>query len=162
MTMRIAIVSDSHSALNELEKLLVFTRSNTINVLIHAGDFITTGIDSLLTAFSEITFYIARGNCDFDSALLGELGKQSNIEIGDTLSFELEGIRFIVSHIPGAASLAARHHGADVVIHGHTHQARIETLDHALFLNPGSLMEGHGFLLLDVPSLKVERRFRFD
>jgi putative phosphoesterase len=145
-----------------MEKLLSFMRNQNITVLIHAGDFMTAGIGPLLMESTEIKFYIARGNCDFDSILLKELQKRPNIEIATILNFEIEGTRFIVSHVPDTASRAAWNNPSDVVIHGHTHQARIETLDNTLFLNPGSLMDGHGFFLLDLPSLAIERRFRLD
>lgn len=119
------------------------------------------GIEEVFARFADISMWVARGNCDYDGGIMDALAKQNHVQVGDILRFELEQTRFIVSHIPGIAINELQKKSGDVVIHGHTHQPRIETVGDALVINPGSLMEGDGFMVLDLPSLEVERRFNY-
>ncbi len=157
--MQVAIISDSHYSVDKVKKLLTHLQSIGIHHLIHAGDFMGKGIEEVLAEFPDITMKIARGNCDY--SVMDALAKQNHVEVGDILRFQWEETEFVVSHIPGTAINALRQKSADVVIHGHTHQPRIERHDSALILNPGSLMDGDGFMILELPSLEVDRRFNF-
>ncbi len=157
--MQIAIVSDSHYAIDRFSRLLPNLREDGVLTLIHAGDFFTRGIEIVIADFPDIQFYMARGNCDSDRELWNSLRRLPHVCLEDIVVFELEGIRFIVSHIPGVALNTLNRKDADVVIHGHTHLARVEKVKQTLILNPGSLMDGDGYMILDVPSLKVDRRF---
>ncbi|MBU2515002.1 YfcE family phosphodiesterase [bacterium] len=159
--MEIAIISDSHYAVESVERLMAHIEEKKITHLIHAGDFIGQGIDKVFERYPGITSYIARGNCDMYGDVMESMKKLPNVTVGEILKFELCDIRFIVSHIPGMALSALSKSGADVVIHGHTHRPLIETFKNTLVLNPGSIMDGDGFMVLDLPSLKVDRRFNF-
>ncbi len=160
--MQVAIVSDSHYAVDKLKKLMSHLEKIGVTHLIHAGDFITSGIERVFSEYPGVKSYIARGNCDSWGDTLSYIQNLPNVMLDDILKFQIEGIKFIVSHIPGVALGALGSNEADIVIHGHTHQPRVEKLKDALVLNPGSLMDGDGFIILDIPSLKVDRRFRID
>ena len=160
--MQIAIISDSHYDLGTLEKLLLYLAKNEITYLIHAGDFVTSGIEKLITDYQGIKTFIARGNCDSPGNVIDYIKTLPHVYLDDILHFEIQGIKFIVSHIPGTALNTQYFRNADVVIHGHTHQPKIEHHEQTLILNPGSLMDGDGFMILSIPSLEVDRRFRFD
>ncbi len=160
--MQVAIISDSHYAIDILKKLMSHLEKNGVSHLIHAGDFITSGIERVFSEYPGIKSYIARGNCDSRGDTLSYIQNLPHVMLDDVIKFQIEGIKFIVSHIPGVALNALSSNDADVVIHGHTHQPRVETLKGTLLLNPGSLMDGDGFMILDIPSLRVDRRFRID
>lgn len=159
--MEVAVISDSHYAVDSVERLMNHLETIGITHLIHAGDFVGQGIERVFQRHPNITSFIARGNCDMYGNVMDTMNQLSHVKVGEVLKFELDGIRFIVSHIPGVALNALSKSDADVVIHGHTHQPRVENFNKALILNPGSIMDGDGFLVLEVPSLKVDRRFRF-
>jgi uncharacterized protein len=159
--MQIAIISDSHTSVDKVKKILNHLESINVRYLIHAGDFIGQGIENVLSEFPDITQLIARGNCDHNGHLLDSLNAYDHIQVENVLRFELEEKRFIVAHIPGMAMNALHQESADVVIHGHTHRPRVETIRNTLILNPGSLMEGDGFMILELPGLDVDRRFNF-
>ena len=160
--MKLAIVSDSHHAIDDLDKLLSYLTKNGIKHLVHAGDFITSEVVSVLEKYPEMQIFIARGNMDFYSDVLKEVRGLSHVEVDDVVFFELEGIQFAISHIQGMAQNSAAGKSIDVFIHGHTHRPKIEKREKGLVLNPGSLMDGAGFMLVDLPSLEVERKFKFD
>ncbi len=159
--MKVAIISDSHYAVDSVERLMVHIEEKNIYYLIHAGDFIGQGIEKVFEKHPKITSYVARGNCDMHGKAMDVMIKLPNVTVGEVLKFELDEVRFIVSHIPGIALSALAKSGADVVVHGHTHLPRVETYNNSLVLNPGSIMDGDGFMVLDLPSLEIDRRFNF-
>ena len=158
--MKLAVISDSHYAIDQLEKLLKFLKRENIQHLAHAGDLITDGVGRLFERFPEINSYIAIGNCDYGQELV-TLKNLSHVVLDTVVQFELEGKRFAISHQDGIAQRALKGQSIDVFFHGHTHTTRIDAHIHPMIINPGSLMDGHGFLLIDVPSLKIDRRFQF-
>ncbi|MCE7029427.1 metallophosphoesterase family protein [Jiella avicenniae] len=56
----------------------------------------------------------------------------------ETAYVELLGRRFFVIHDRNELALGPAEAGHDVVIFGHSHRPRQETIDGLLFLNPGS------------------------
>lgn len=159
--MRIAIISDSHHAVDTVKKLLNHLRETGIKHLIHAGDFIGYKVESVFADFPDIQSWIARGNCDSRGSTLDYLNGLDHVVVSDLLRFSIDGVSFIVGHIPGSALNAYNKEPADIIIHGHTHLPRIESYQDALLLNPGSLMEGDGYMLLELPDLTVNRHFNF-
>lgn len=159
--MKIAIISDSHYSVDKVDRLLMLLKEEGIKHLIHAGDFIGQNIEKVIAKYPGILFYIARGNCDMYGAVTDAIEQMGHVTLGDVLTFDIEGTHFLVSHIPGTALNALSKTKADVLIHGHTHQARYETFNNTLILNPGSIMDGDGFMILDLASMEVDRRFNF-
>lgn len=159
--MKLAVVSDSHHAVDKLENLLKYLRKERITCLAHAGDFITTNVLEIFKKYPDIKTYIARGNMDWQGNVLKAIDQLSHVVIDDVVFLELEGIQIAMSHIPGVAQQSAKNRKIDLFIHGHTHRAQIENSENGLILNPGSLMDGAGFMLVDLPSLQVDRKFRY-
>ena len=159
--MQLAVISDSHYAVDQLGKLLNFLKKEGIRHLAHAGDFVSDGVLAIFRQHPELNCYIAIGNCDYGDTI-DELNKMPNVVVGTVVHFELEGKVFAISHKEGMAQRALREQPVDVFFHGHTHRTRIDNDRHPMVINPGSLMDGHGFLLIDVPALTVDRRFLFD
>src|SRR5579872_99971 len=120
---RIGIISDTHGLLRpEAERCLA-----GVTHIIHAGDI---GRPEIVVALRRIAPVTAiRGNVD-----KGDWAA----DYPDTETVRLEERSFYVLHdlqelhIDPAASRIA------VVISGHSHRARIETIDGVLYLNPGS------------------------
>lgn len=159
--MKLAVVSDSHYAIDKLEKFLEFLKREGIEHLAHAGDFVTDGAVELFRRFPELNCYIAIGNCDYGESIQ-MMRQMPRVMIDSVVYFQLEGKNFAISHKEGIAQRALKDQPVDVFFHGHTHRTRIDDHMHPMIINPGSLMDGHGFLLLDLPSLAIDRRFRFD
>lgn len=160
--MQIAVISDSHYSVDKVRKLLTHLQSIGIDHLIHAGDFIGSGIQQVFEDFPGIKSFIARGNCDYQTDVIEQLRNMEHVMVADVLTFVIDTVSFIVSHIPGMALNTLEQKEADVIIHGHTHVPKIETYKGALVINPGSLMDGDGFMILETKDLSVDRRFRMD
>jgi putative phosphoesterase len=122
MTFRIGIISDTHGLLRpEAKRGLA-----GVNHIIHAGDIGRPEIVDALRRIAPVT--AVRGNVD-----RGEWARQ----YADTKLVRLAGKSIYVLHDlkalqadPGA--------GIDVIVSGHSHVPKVDTVGGVLYLNPGS------------------------
>lgn len=159
--MEVAIISDSHYSTDRVRQLFRHLETEGVQHLIHAGDFIGNGIDDIFKDYPSIKAWVARGNCDSQRDIVETVNGMNHVTVGDVLRFELEGKSFLLAHIPGMAFSALDKEHADVLIHGHTHLPRVEKYNDSLVLNPGSIMDGDGYMILQVPELDVRRCFNY-
>lgn len=119
---KIGIISDTHGLLRpEAER-----RLEGVDHIIHAGDI---GQPEVIEALRQIAPVTAiRGNV--------ENGDWA-ISYSDTALVRLAGKSIFVLHDLKTLNLTP-HIPVDVVISGHSHVPKIETLDGVLYLNPGS------------------------
>lgn len=121
--MKIGVISDTHGLLRpEAEQQL-----NGVAHIVHAGDIGKPDIIDRLGLIAPVT--AIRGNVDRD--LWAEA-------YPETTTVTLAGCRIHVLHDLQALQLDPASAGIDAVISGHSHQARIETRQGVLYLNPGS------------------------
>jgi putative phosphoesterase len=139
MTFRIGIISDTHGLLRpEAERCLT-----GVNHIIHAGDIGRPEIIEALCRIAPVT--AIRGNVD-----TGEWAR----EYPDTKLVRLAGRSIYVLHDlktlqadPGA--------GVDVIISGHSHVPKIDSVGGVLYLNPGSAGPRRFKLPITVATLEV-------
>jgi putative phosphoesterase len=122
MTFRIGIISDTHGLLRpEAERGLT-----GVDHIIHAGDIGRPEIVDALRRIAPVT--AIRGNVDS-----GEWARQ----YPDTNLVRLAGKSIYVLH--DVKTLRAdRGAGMDVIVSGHSHVPKIDTVGGVLYLNPGS------------------------
>jgi putative phosphoesterase len=121
--LRIGVISDTHGLLRPQAE----QRLAGVAHIVHAGDIGRPEIIDRLGRIAPVS--AIRGNVD--AGVWAE-------DYPDTLTITL-GERLIhVLHDLEALRLDPVSSGFDVVISGHTHQARIETVGGVLYLNPGS------------------------
>ena len=125
------ILSDSHGRNKRgFQKLLPLFAEN--DYIVHLGDG-SADMREVLSAYPEKT-YLCRGNCDFS---FGE----------EEFVIEAEGFSVLCCHghrygvKSGLSRLAAhaRERDCEIALYGHTHRAKIETVDGVLCINPGAL-----------------------
>jgi putative phosphoesterase len=122
MTFRIGIISDTHGLLRpEAERGLT-----GVNHIIHAGDIGRPEIVEALRRIAPVT--AIRGNVDS-----GEWAR----EYPDTKLVRLAGKSIYVLHDLKTLQpdLGA---GIDVIVSGHSHVPKVDTVGGTLYLNPGS------------------------
>jgi putative phosphoesterase len=121
--LRIGIVSDTHGLLRpEAEQALA-----GVAHIIHAGDI---GREDVLVRLRRVAPVTAiRGNIDtadwakhYPETQAVQLGERSFYVLHDLKELQID---------PAVC-------GIDVVVSGHSHRPRIETIDGVLYLNPGS------------------------
>ena len=139
--MKIAVLSDIHDHLSQLEEALVKLKELQAEAIIFCGDLIspfTTGI----LAKANLPTYACLGNSDEDHIGMMKMGGKKftwfhlSQEFGEV---ELGGKKIAFCHYPKFGSLLAKSGEYDAVFYGHTHIATNEMIGNTLLLNPGSL-----------------------
>ena len=121
--MRIGVIADTHGLLRpEAEARL----EGSAHIL-HAGDVGAPEIVPRLEAIAPVT--AIRGNVDVE-AWAEALPETATLRLGDRTVHLLHDVAALRAD-PAAA-------GFDVVVAGHSHRPRVETMGGVLFLNPGS------------------------
>jgi hypothetical protein len=123
MTFRIGIISDTHGLLRpEAERLLA-----GVDHIVHGGDIGNPDIIEALRRLAPVT--AIRGNVDigdwataFAETELVRLAERSIYILHDLKTLQIDPV--------------AR--GIDVVVSGHSHVPKIETVNGVVYLNPGS------------------------
>ena len=120
---RIGIISDTHGLLRpEAKRLLA-----GIDHIVHAGDIGNPGIVAALRSIAPVT--AIRGNVDKGDWIT---------EFADTELVKLAGLAMYVLHDLNALRIDPAAEGIDVVVSGHSHIPKIQTVGRVLYLNPGS------------------------
>ena len=120
---RLGLISDTHGLLRPeaLEAL------RGCDAIVHAGDIGKPEILQALAAIAPLT--AVRGNNDTGAWARG---------LPDVARLVAGGVRILVLHDVHDLDEATARREADVVVAGHSHKPRIETVEGLLFVNPGS------------------------
>ena len=129
--MKIGVVSDTHGKMHPR----VFDLFVGVDHILHAGDIGKTEIITELRSLAPVT--AVYGNVD-GFPLVSQFPESAVISFGDE--------KILMTHIMADRSVAgvrrllaaANAKGASVIVHGHAHEAKIETIDNVLLFNPGS------------------------
>lgn len=128
--MKIAILSDSHDNIPNLEKALDWINQEGIKIIIHCGDL---GAPSILTKVMIPKFsgkiHLVYGNVDDPELLEKEVKNFENIKVhGEVGEIELAAntkhsvSRIAFTHQPEKAKELAQSGKYDIVFYGHTHK----------------------------------------
>jgi putative phosphoesterase len=121
--MRIGIISDTHGLLRPE----VTDRFAGVHHILHAGDIGRPEIISELRKIAPVT--AIRGNID-RGEWAAEYPHSALVKLGGRFIHVLHNLEELTLD-PAAA-------GIDVVVSGHSHRPRIETVGGVVYLNPGS------------------------
>ena len=138
--MKVAVLSDSHDHIGNLEKVLKEIKSK-VEIVIHCGDVIAPFSTKIL-AQTDLPTYVCLGNNDEDHIGMYKKGtdKFTWVHVGQQFGeIELDGKKIAYTHYPRLGELLAKSGDYDAVFYGHTHEVRNKTLDKTLLLNPGSI-----------------------
>jgi putative phosphoesterase len=115
---KVLVIADTHNKLPEAVREM----SRDANEIWHLGDVCNASVlDEIKLLGPPVT--LVRGNCD------------SNFEWPLVVNLTRNGTRFRLQHIsPPARKVPG---DCDVLLHGHTHFPRDETIGGVRFLNPG-------------------------
>lgn len=140
--MLIGICSDSHDHVENLKKAVSVFKEKNVAKVIHAGDYCSP---FTIPLFDGLPLHGIFGNNDGDKFLLMKKFDQIGATLhGDFFTFEEDNLKIVVYHgtYPQLTESLETCGKYDVVISGHTHQGRLDTIDNTLSINPGSV---HGF-----------------
>ncbi len=154
----IAVLSDTHGRLARVEAVARLLAERTISTVIHCGDISGPDIVEALASF-EVHWVL--GNCDWDEqnlrTAMARCGHTCH-GVGGEVAVGGRKIAFTHGHRPGVFDAMTTSREYDLVMHGHTHQARDELVNGTRVLCPGALHAASppGFAILGPPDLGVE------
>ncbi len=160
--MRIAILSDTHDQIPNLQAAVTFCNAYGVTMLIHCGDLISPFMLDELAAFGGAC-HLVYGNNAGDQHLISQFcGTRfpSITHHGPLGLVEAGGRRLAFTHYPQMARGLASQGLFDVVCYGHNHIHKVETVGKTLLVNPGEMLgkdDQPGFCVLDTATLAVER-----
>lgn len=139
--MKIAILSDIHDHIDNLQKVLVQAKSANAEAIIFCGDMCAPTTAKIF-AESGLPVYAVFGNCDEDQYQIALRGGDKFKVVGlaeEFHSLELGNRKIVFCHYPKLANLLSKTGEYDAVFFGHTHQAGMGTHEKTLLLNPGAI-----------------------
>jgi len=145
--MKIAIISDTHDNVPNLEKALKWMKDNNIEALIHCGDLCAPSIlKTILAPQFAGPIHMVFGNVE-DRDLTSKLAQKFNhvthhgdvgeTEIDDPAESDVKKIAFV--HFPEKGKELAESGNYDIVFYGHTHKPWEEKVNGIRLVNPGTL-----------------------
>lgn len=141
--MKIAIISDTHDRLDNIEKALNYIKEQGAEILIHAGDLAhSETLEYVCKKFHGDIFYIG-GNADIDNEEIKKLEKiyKTLKTFTETAKLTLGGLSLVITHKPMDAKKLAESGKYDLVIHGHDHKPWQSFIGKCEILNPGNLAD---------------------
>lgn len=139
--MKVGIISDTHDNLPMTDKAIETLNREGAEIVLHAGDYVAP--------FTVIRFKQLRakligvfGNNDGDHELLKKrFADIKTAEIrGNFAEVKVEGLKIALLHgEEGLLQSLIDSQGYDVVVHGHSHDARVYKKGKTLVINPGEV-----------------------
>jgi hypothetical protein len=158
--MIIAIISDIHDNLVNLEKCLKWCQKNKVEKIICPGDVTSIEtINYLANAFRGEVFLV-RGNAELFED--DDLIEYKNINYyGEEGIFELDNLYFGLCHEPEKIKkiLSSSEQKIDYIFYGHTHRPWLKKDGATMIINPGVLsgtFHESTFAFLDTTTKKLE------
>ncbi|MDB5568439.1 MAG: hypothetical protein JWP84_5005 [Tardiphaga sp.] len=142
MTFRIGIISDTHGLLKPEAEICLAG----VDHIVHGGDIGRADIIAALRRIAPVT--AIRGNVD-TGAWADEFPETWTVRLADRSIFVLHDLKAL--QIDPVAL------GIDIVVSGHSHVPKIETIGGVLYLNPGSAGRRRFKLPITLATLDVTR-----
>ena len=128
--MNIGVISDTHRVRSSIEQLGAKIRE--ADTLIHLGDNVDD-ID-IIRKYYKGKIINVKGNCDFTTSVPNDRLER----IAGKNIFLTHGHRYCVKENLSMLRYKALETGADIVLYGHTHIAKIDFEEGIWYINPGS------------------------
>lgn len=134
--MRVGLMADTHDNLNAIRYLVAYFHQERVETVVHAGDFVSPFTIPELDRFEGRVLGVF-GNNDGDRDTLLAKAEGSSVEIHrPPHRAELGTSRFLISHRPDDLPPSIPD-DIDFVLHGHTHERRIDRHEKHVLINPG-------------------------
>jgi len=144
--MLLAVLSDTHDLLPAIDRAVSEILRRNVSIVLHAGDIISP---FSLKRFKNLSskMYIVYGNNDGEKVLLSRLAEELNIILRSSpLVIRKEGYKIVLMHgLEGKeeteeyAFSIAKSGQYDLIVYGHTHEAKFAREGDTLIVNPGEV-----------------------
>ena len=140
--MKIAVISDTHDNIWNLDKALQIIKEKQCEAIIHCGDFCAP-FSALRVVQSGLPVYAVFGNNDEDQWGIVERCKDHQFQVWplgkEFAEIELDGKKIAFCHYPKLGKLLGATGDYQAVFHGHTHVAYQERVGDTILANPGAV-----------------------
>ena len=162
--MLVGVVSDTHNNIKNIKKIICLFNEEQVGLVIHTGDISKA---ETLRNFSELDAPLVGvfGNNDRVEKGLKEICEEYNFKFQEPpLSLTLENKKIAVFHEPDLIKdYIKEHKDIDLILYGHTHRYKEETIDKTVYFNPGESagsMEGKSASgIVNLNNLEIRRIF---
>ncbi|HRY63386.1 MAG TPA: YfcE family phosphodiesterase [Patescibacteria group bacterium] len=139
--MLLAIISDLHDNLANLEKFLTFAKANQVEELFVLGDLCAPAtLKHVLAPGFAGKIHLVYGNvCDRETEMTVAKSLPNVIHYGDLAEFTIDGKKIALTHYPNIAKELAATNKYDFIFYGHSHKPWIEQIGQTTLANPGTL-----------------------
>ena len=156
--MRIAILSDTHDHIENLERVISKIKEEGCEAIIFCGDF-SSPLTARKLKQTNLPIYAVFGNTDGAIQEIVEMEDDKFKVFKIFGEFELDNKKIAICHYPQIAEGLAATGKYDIVFHGHTHSARKEKIGDTIIVNPGEvagLINKPTFAIFDTETNNVE------
>ncbi|MEM2896755.1 MAG: metallophosphoesterase [Candidatus Bathyarchaeia archaeon] len=139
--MKIGLISDSHDNIPMIDLSIKKLNELGVELVLHAGDFIASFAVARYKALN-MNLIGVYGNNDGDKALIKQKFKEVGKEMrGYFAEIKIDGSKISLLHGHDGELLNSliNSRAYEFIVHGHTHQIRIEKFDKTLVINPGEV-----------------------
>ena len=153
--MKVAVISDTHDHLENIEAALAKINAAGVAALFHCGDLVSPFVIDRLAAFTG-PVHVVFGNNEGDRYTISAVAakKFPNVRLHGEVGFvETENGDVAFTHRPEFARGLACTQKYTAVFYGHTHRRKIERVGSTWLVNPGELMgllEPPGWIVFDL------------
>ena len=162
--MILGVVGDTHNRLSNVEKIIDIFNDKNVDKVIHTGDITQA---KTLSRFSRLNCPLVGvyGNNDLEEEDLKDTAEQNGFNFQDPpFVLEISNIKIAVFHEPDKIeSFLKKDPSVDLIIHGHTHRYRNESIGNVRIINPGEcagIIKGKNSVgVLNLEDLSFERIF---
>ncbi len=145
--MKIAIISDSHDNLPNIEKAIFDIKREGCHSLIHCGDIVSpeTIKEILMTFRKNVYFSLGNADKDYLRGLPHHFLEQSLADFSNFRIFEdfgeirAGGRKICFGHMPQQAREMAFSQKCDIVFYGHSHKPQEGKIGRTRLVNPGNI-----------------------
>ena len=140
--MKIAIISDTHDRLENIEKFVTKAEREDVSEVIHCGDICSKEVLLYLSELWRGNIHYCYGNMDQDRLSLFDVANDNKniFSYGEKIAIlEFASRKIAFQHFPEIAQNLAEDDIFDAVFYGHTHLKDKRYLGKTLLANPGNL-----------------------
>lgn len=140
--MKIAIFSDSHDQIANLDRALQHANAAGAGMILHCGDLCAPFMLARMAAAFGGHIHVVFGNNDGDGRLLQTIaGANPNIHLhGIYTEISVAGRQIAMIHYPEPARRIAESGHFDLVCYGHDHTRTLRNESGWILVNPGELL----------------------
>jgi putative phosphoesterase len=162
--MKIAVISDIHDNIWQLEKVLNGIAATGADVLFCCGDLCAPFTLKQISEGFQGPVHLVFGNNDGDKWLITTIAtKTGNVTLHDTFfETELGGRQVAMVHFPNLGKALAASDKFDIVFYGHNHTQAVERVGETWWVNPGEVMGRFGRSTYAVYDTKTDEVATFE